>query len=48
MWEVPGFYNQMFEIFFFNSVKLKGMQRLRENKAVQLKGVFLISKTLRV
>ena len=33
---------------FFNSVKLKGIQRLRENKAVQLKGVFLISKTSRV
>lgn len=29
-------------------MKLKGMKKLRENKAMQLKGVFLISKTLRV
>ena len=33
---------------FKKLVKLKGIKNPRENKAIQLKGVFLISKTLRV
>ena len=32
---------------FLNPVKLKGMQGPRENKAVELKGVSLISKTFK-
>lgn len=50
-WECGRYQNATIKCLKYvlkNPVKLKGMKKPRENKAIQLKGGFLISKTLRV